>query len=62
MCFDICELIYCHFNAKMLLITFLWLELRFKSFLELHMHFKGFICIRMRKLHEEHQVPADAHD
>ena len=62
MCFDICELIYCHFNAKMLLITFLWLEFRFKSFRELHMHFKGFMCIRMRKLHEEHQVPADAHD
>ena len=26
------------------------------------MHFKGFMWIRMRKLHEEHQVPADAHD
>ena len=27
-----------------------------------HTHFKDFMCIRMRKLHEEHQVPADAHD
>ena len=61
-CFDICELIYYHFNAKTLLFTFLWLEYRFKSFLELHVHFKGFICIRMRKLHEERQIPADAHE
>ena len=60
--FDICELIYCHFNAKTLLFTFLWLEFRFKSFLELHVHFKDFICISMRKLQEELQVPADAHD
>ena len=59
MCFDICELIY--FNAKTSLIMFMWLEFRFKSFLELHMHFKGFMCIRMHKLHEEFQVPADAH-
>ena len=41
---------------------FLWLEFRFKSFLELHMHFKGFLCIHMRKLHEEHQVLPDAQD
>ena len=60
--FDICELIYCHFNAKTLLITFLWLEFRFKSFVELHVHFKGFMYIRTRKLHEEYQLPADAHD
>ena len=53
--------IYCHYNAKTLLFTFLWLEFRFKSFLELHMHFKGFMCIRMRKLHQECEVPADAH-
>ena len=26
------------------------------------MHFKGFMCIRMRKLHYEHQVPAGAQD
>ena len=36
----------------MLLFTFLWLEVRIKSFLELHVQFEGFICIRMRKLHE----------
>ena len=47
---------------KTLLIVFLWLEFRFKSFLELHTHFKDFMCIRMCKLHKEHQVPADAHD
>ena len=46
----------------MLLFTFLWLEYRFKSFLESHVHFKGFMCIRMRKLHEKCQVPADAHN
>ena len=61
-CFDICELIYCHFNAKTLLFRFLWLEFRFKSFLQLQVHFKGFMCIRMRKLHKECTVPADAHD
>ena len=26
------------------------------------MHFKGFVCLRMRKLHAEWQIPADAHD
>ena len=61
-CFDICEIIYCHFNTKTLLITLLWLEFRFKSFHELHEHFKGFICIRMRKLHEVNHVSVDAHD
>ena len=35
---------------------------RFKSFLELHVHFKGFMCIHMRKLHAECQIPADAYD
>ena len=49
--FGICELIYCHLNAKPSLFTFLWLEFRFESVLKLHVHFKGFICIRMRKLH-----------
>ena len=60
-CSDICELIYCHVNAKTL-FTFLWWEFWFKSFLELHVHFKDFMRIRMRKLQEERQVPADAHD
>ena len=59
-CFDIWELI-CHFNLKTLLLTFLWLEFRFKLFRELHVHLKGFMCIRMRKLHEERQVPADTY-
>ena len=30
--------IYCHFNAKTLLFTFLWLEFRFKSFLEFYVY------------------------
>ena len=42
----------------MLFFKFLWLEFRFKSFLELHMHFKGFVCLRMRKLHAECQIRA----
>ena len=46
----------------MLFFKFLWLEFRFKSFLELHVRFKGFVCLRMRKLHAEGQIPADAHD
>ena len=50
--FDSCESIYCHFNEKTLLFKFPWLEFRFKSFLELLVHFKGFMCIRMRKLHQ----------
>ena len=25
----------------------------------MHMHFNDFMCIRMHKLHKEHQVPAD---
>ena len=44
------------------MFKFPWLEFRFKSFLELHVHFKDFMCIRMRKLHAECQIPADAHD
>ena len=59
-CFDSCESIKCHFNAKTF-FKFLWLEFRFKSFLELRVHFKGFVCFRMRKLHAEFQIPADAH-
>ena len=59
---DSCESIYCHFNEKKLLFKFPWLEFRIKSFLEFHMHFKGFMCIRMRKLHAEWQIPADTHD
>ena len=47
---------------KTLLFKFLWLEFRFKPFLELHVHFKGFMCVRMRKLHAKRQIPADAHD
>ena len=43
-------------------VEFLWLEFRLKSFLELHMRFKDFMCIRMRKLHAEGQIQADAHD
>ena len=43
-CFDSCESVYCHFNEKTLLFKFPWLELRFKSFLELHAHFKG-LCL-----------------
>ena len=42
------------------MFKFLWLEFRFKSFLELHVHFKGFVCIRMRKMHAERQIPDDA--
>ena len=61
-CFDNYESVYCHFNKKTLLFKFPWLEFRFKSFLQLHVHFKGFTCIRMRKLHAERQIPADAHD
>ena len=61
-CFNSCESIQCHFNTKTLFFKFLWLEFRFKSFLELHVHFKGFVCLRMRKLHAECQIPADAHD
>ena len=38
---------------------FLWLEFRFKSFLKLNVHFKCFMCIHMRKLHAECQIPAD---
>ena len=53
---------WCHFNAKTLFFKFLWLEFRFNSFLELHVHFKGFVCLRMRKLHTECQIPADMHD
>ena len=49
-------------KKKTLLFKFLWLEFRFKLFLELHAHFKYFMCIRMRTLHEECQVRADAHD
>ena len=49
-------------EKKTLLFKFLWLEFRFKSFLELHVHFKGYINIRMRKLHAECQIPADEHD
>ena len=49
-------------KKKTLLFKFPWLEFRFKSFLELHVHFKGFMYIRMRKLHAERQIPADAHD
>ena len=48
--FDSCESIYCHFEEKTLIIEFLWIKFRLKSFLELHVHFNGFICIRMRKL------------
>ena len=48
-------------TQKTLLFMFPWLEFRFKSFLELHVQFKGFMCIRLRKLHEKRQVPADAH-
>ena len=44
--------LFWHFNAKTL-FTFVWLEFRFKSFLEMY--------IRMHKLHEERQVSADAH-
>ena len=47
---------------KTLFFKFLWLEFRFISFLELHVHFKGFVCLRMRKLHAECQIPADSHD
>ena len=43
------------------MFTVLWLEFRFKSFLELHLHFKNFMCISMRKLHEKRQVEADAY-
>ena len=46
------ESIYCHFNKKTS-FKFLWLEFRFKSFLELHMHFKGFMCILICNLHAE---------
>ena len=49
-------------TKKTLLFKFLWLEFRFKSFLKLHVHLKGFICIHMRKLHVECQIPADEHD
>ena len=35
------------FYRKTLLFKFLWLEFRFKSFLELHVHFKGFMYIQM---------------
>ena len=49
-------------TKKTVLFRFPWLEFRFESFLELHVHFKGFMCIRMRKLHAECQMPADAHD
>ena len=62
LCFDSYESIYCHFNEKTLLFKFPWLEFRFNSSLELHVHFKGFMCICMRKLHAQCQIPADAQD
>ena len=37
-------------KKKTLLFKFLWLEFRFKSFLEMQVHFKGLMCIRMRRL------------
>ena len=49
-------------KKKTLMFKFLWLEFRLKSFLELHVHFKDFVCIRMRKLHAECHIQADAHD
>ena len=46
----------------MLIIEFLWIKLRLKSFLELHVHFNGFMCICKRKLHAKYQFQADACD
>ena len=44
------------------MFNFLWFEDRFRSFLKLHVYFNGFMCIRMRKLQAECQIPADARD
>ena len=49
-------------KKKTFIIEFLLIKFRLKSFLELHVHFNGFICIRMRKLHAESQIQADACD
>ena len=37
-------------------------KFRLKSFLELHVHLNGFTYIRVRKLHAEYQIQADACD
>ena len=60
--FDSCESMYYHFEEKTLTVEFLWIKFRLKSFLELHVHFNNFMCIRMRKLHAECQIQADACD
>ena len=48
-------------KKKTVFFKFLWLEFRFKSFLELYVHLNGFMCICMRKLHAESQIQTDAH-
>ena len=35
-------------------------RIQIQIILELHAHFKGFVCMHMRKLHEEYQVLTDA--
>ena len=57
-----CDSIYCHFEAKTLIIEFLWIKFRLKSFLELHVHFSGLMCTCMRKVHTEYQIQANACD
>ena len=51
--------IYCHFEAKRLILNFHRLEFCLKSFYELHMSFNGFMWMRMSKPHFESKFQSD---